>query len=136
MTMPSEIIQHLRELTQTSTRLARVCPDSATGIKAQQRIKIQEIRTALTRTGFSTLDEQTDVLGLPRSTAWSVLKPNHNSSGLSARTINRMLASLQLPAPVREKIFEYREKIAGRYGHSERRRREFAACLSTAQFNV
>jgi hypothetical protein len=106
------------------------------GMKAQQRIKIQEIRSALARTGFLTLDEQAKVLGLPRSTAWSVLKPNHKSSGLSAGTVNRMLMSAGLPTPVRQKIFEYaREKIDGHYGHSDRRRREFAACLSVAQFN-
>jgi predicted DNA-binding ribbon-helix-helix protein/predicted DNA-binding transcriptional regulator AlpA len=111
-------------------------PRNLTGMKAQQRNKIQEIRSALMRTGFLTLDQQAKVLGLSRSTAWSVLKPNHKSSGLSARTINRILASPRLPVPVRQKIFEYtREKIAGLYGHNERRRREFAACLSTVQFN-
>ena len=54
-------------------------PCNVAGMKAQQRIKIQEIRSALKRTGFLTLDEQAKVLGLPRSTAWSVLKPNHKS---------------------------------------------------------
>jgi hypothetical protein len=111
-------------------------PCNFAGMKAQQRIKIQEIRKALARMGFLTLDEQAKVLGLPRSTAWSVLKPNHKSSGLSAGTVNRMLMSPGLPSPVRQKIFEYaREKIDGLYGHSERRRREFAACLSAAQFS-
>jgi hypothetical protein len=105
-------------------------------MKARQRIKIEEIRTALMRAGVSTLDEQTKVLGLCRSTAWSILKPNHKSSGLSARTINRMLVSPRLPIPVRQKIFEYvRERIAGLYGHSDRRRREFAASLSTEHSN-
>jgi hypothetical protein len=105
-------------------------------MKARQRIKIEEIRAALLRAGVSTLDEQTKVLGLCRSTAWSILKPNHKSSGLSARTINRMLVSPRLPIPVRQKIFEYvRERIAGLYGHSDRRRREFAASLSIGQFN-
>jgi hypothetical protein len=105
-------------------------------MKARQRIKIEEIRSALMRAGVLTLDEQTKVLGLCRSTAWSILKPNHKSSGLSARTINRMLVSPRLPIPVRQKIFEYvRERIAGLYGHSDRRRREFAASLSIGQFN-
>ena len=110
-------------------------PCNIAGMKAQQRIKIQEIRIALMHTGLLTLDEQAKVLGLPRSTAWSVLKPNHKSSGLSAWTVDRMLMSPRLPTPVRQKIFEYvREKIDGLYGHSERRRREFTACLSAAQF--
>jgi len=111
-------------------------PCDLAGRKAQQRIKIQEIRAALIRSGFLTLDEQTRILGLPRSTAWSILRPNHKSSGLSAGTINRILVSPRLPTPVRQKIFEYvREKIAGLYGHSERRRREFAACLTVAQID-
>ena len=111
-------------------------PRDLAGMKARQRIKIEEIRSALMRAGVLTLDEQTKVLGLCRSTAWSILKPNHKSSGLSARTINRMLVSPRLPIPVRQKIFEYvRERIAGFYGHSDRRRREFAASLSIGQFN-
>ena len=111
-------------------------PRDLAGMKARQRIKIEEIRAALVRAGVSTLDEQTKVLGLCRSTAFSILRPNHKSSGLSARTINRMLVSPRLPIPVRQKIFEYvRERIAGLYGHSDRRRREFAASLSIGQFN-
>jgi predicted DNA-binding transcriptional regulator AlpA len=111
-------------------------PCDVAGMKAQQRIKIQEIKAALMRSGFLTLDEQTKVLGLSRSTAWSVLKPNHKSSGLSVGTVKRMLMSPRLPTPVRQKVFEYvREKIAGLYGHSERRRLEFASGLSDTQFS-
>ena len=111
-------------------------PCDIAGMKARQRIKIQEIRAALIHSGITTLDEQTKVLGLCRSTAWSILKPNHKSSGLSAQTINSMLKSPRLPIPVRQKIFEYvRERIAGTYGHSERRRGDFAANLSSELFN-
>jgi hypothetical protein len=111
-------------------------PRDVVGMKARQRIKIEEIRAALQHAGILTLDAQTKVLGLCRSTAWSILKPNHKSSGLSAGTINRMLVSPRLPIPVRQKIFEYvRERVAGLYGHSERRRREFAASLSIDQFS-
>lgn len=111
-------------------------PCDIAGMKARQRIKIQEIRAALIHAGVMTLDEQTQVLGLCRSTAWSILKPNHKSSGLSAGTINTMLKSQHLPTSVRQKIFEYvKEKIVGIYGHSERRRREFAGSLSFELFN-
>jgi len=105
-------------------------------LKAQQRSKISEIREALVEAGLVTFDEQVTTLGVSRSTAWSILKPNHKSSGLEARTISRILGSPRLPGRVRQRILEYmREKIEGHYGHTERRRREFAKCLSVALRN-
>jgi len=98
--------------------------------KARQRSKIAEIRATLTDAGFVVLDEQAATLGLSRSTAWSILNPNHKSSGLSARTISRILRSARLPSSVRQRMFEYiQEKIEGLYGHTDKRRREFAECL-------
>jgi hypothetical protein len=91
--------------------------------KAQQSLKIQEIGQALIAAGFATLDKQATALEVPRSTAWTILKARHKNYGLSAKLINRMLASQQLPPLVRSKIIEYREeKTAGLYGgtqHSE-----------------
>jgi hypothetical protein len=105
-------------------------------MKAQQRCKIEELRQALVQAGAMSLDQQAAVLGLSRSTTWSMLRAIHKNSGLSASIINRMLASPQLPASVRHRIFEYvQERMAGRYGHSERRRREFAASLAIAELN-
>ena len=99
----------------------------ASQLKMRQRIKIAEIRAALVDAGIVALDEQAATLGLCRSTAWSVLNPSHKSSGLSARTISRILGSPRLPRLVRQRLFEYvQAKIDGLYGHSERRRREFA----------
>ena len=99
----------------------------ASQLKMRQRIKIAEIRAALVDAGVVALDAQAATLGLSRSTAWSVLNPNHKSSGLSARTISRILGSPRLPRLVRQRLFEYvQAKIDGLYGHSERRRREFA----------
>ena len=64
--------------------------------------------------GFVMLDEQAFVLGLSRSTAWTVTRGMHKTSGLSAMTINRMLASHRLPPKVRAKLLEYiAEKLAG-----------------------
>jgi hypothetical protein len=104
--------------------------------KVRQRAKIGEIRAALVEAGFVALDEQAATLGLSRSTAWSILKPNHKSSGLSARTISRVLRSPRLPGPARQRVFEYiQEKIEGLYGHNDRRRREFAECLMAALRN-
>ena len=91
--------------------------------KAQQSLKIQEIGQALIAAGFDTLDKQGTALEVPRSTAWTILKARHKNYGLSAKLINRMLASQHLPPLVRSKIIEYREeKTAGLYGgtqHSE-----------------
>ena len=99
----------------------------ASQLKMRQRTKIAEIRAALVDAGVVALDEQAATLGLCRSTAWSVLNPSHKSSGLSARTISRILGSSGLPQLVRQRLFEYvQAKIDGLYGHSERRRREFA----------
>ena len=103
--------------------------------KTRQRSKIAEIRATLVDEGFVALDEQAATLGLSRSTAWSILNPNHKSSGLSARTISRILRSTRLPSSssVRQRMFEYiQEKIEGLYGHTDRRRREFSECLMAA----
>jgi hypothetical protein len=92
-------------------------------MKARQSAKIQELGQALIDAGLCTLDEQANALGLPRSTAWTILKARHKNYGLSVKLINRMLASQHLPPLVRSKIIEYREeKTAGLYGgpqHSE-----------------
>ena len=104
--------------------------------KVRQRSKIAEIQAALVQTGLVALDEQAATLGLSRSTAWTILNPNHKGSGLSARTISRILRSPRLPGRVRQRIFEYiQEKIEGLYGHTERRRCEFAECLMAALRN-
>ena len=104
--------------------------------KAQQRFKIAEIRVALVEVGLVALDKQAVTLGLSRSTAWTILNPSHKSSGLSARTISRILQSPRLPGCVRQRILEYvQEKIEGLYGHTERRRREFAKCLTAVLRN-
>jgi len=101
--------------------------------KARQRSKIAEIRATLINSGFVTLDEQAATLGLSRSTAWTILNPSHKRGGLTARTAGRILRSPQLPDRVRQRIFEYiQEKIEGLYGHTDRRRREFAECLMAA----
>jgi hypothetical protein len=74
------------------------------GMKARQAVKIREIKEALVASGILTLDEQTKALGLNRSTAWTVLKGDHKSSGLSATIINCILAATQSPPLVRANI--------------------------------
>ena len=104
-------------------------------MKLRQSTKIREIGEALAAVSILTLDAQAKALGLSRSTAWTVLKGNHKSSGLSARIINRILDAPQTPALVRVKVLEYaEEKTAGLYGHSVSARRKFAALLSAKLF--
>ena len=99
--------------------------------RRQQRLKIAEIGTTLAECGFVWLDEQADVLGLSRSTAWTIIRGMHKTSGLSATTINRMLATDHLPLRVRLKLLEYiAEKMSGAYGDRECRLKAFASRIS------
>jgi hypothetical protein len=100
-------------------------------MRERQSSKIREIRDAPLSGRFLTVDEQARLLGLSRSTTWTILKGTHKASGLSASIINRMLAAPQLPPLVRSKILEYvEEKAAGLYGGSSAQRHSFAARLS------
>jgi hypothetical protein len=104
-------------------------------MKARQSAKIRELAEAVRASGFGTLDEQAKVMGLARSTAWTIHQGNHKASGLSASIINRMWAAPQLPPLVRSKILEYvEEKAAGLYGGSKSQRRRFTARLSINGF--
>ena len=106
-------------------------------MKARQSSKIRELVEAVKSAEFLTLDEQAKALGLPRSTAWTIRKASHKASGLSASTINRMLAAPELPPLARTKILEYvEEKAAGLYGGSRSQRRKFAARLSIEKLPV
>jgi hypothetical protein len=107
-------------------------------MKERQSAKIREIKVALITAGVSTLDGQAKVLGLCRSTAWTILRGNHKASGLSATTVKRVLEAPRLPPFVRARIFEYvKEKAAGRYGHSKSQRHKFIArCLTIDSSNM
>jgi hypothetical protein len=101
---------------------------TVTQMRERQSAKIWELKVALMAAGVFSLDEQAEVLGLSRSTAWSVLNGHNKTGGLSALTINRILASSRLPALVRAKILEFvEEKAAGLYGHSKSIQRKFIA---------
>jgi hypothetical protein len=103
-------------------------------MKARQSAKIRELRQILLRNGYVTLDQQAGVLGLSRSSAWAVLNANHKCSGLSAKVLNRILASRHLPTPARTTLLEYiDEKITGLYGHRKERLRVFRMQTEAAQ---
>ena len=94
--------------------------------KLLQSAKLREIRAALEADGFIGLDAQATALGLSRSTAWTILSGSHKSSGLSATTLNRMLAAPLLGERARAKILKYiAEKQACHYGTSKLRLRQF-----------
>jgi hypothetical protein len=99
--------------------------------KDRQSEKIREIGAALASVGYLTLSDQAQALGVCRSTTWTLVKSTHKASGLSAHLINQMLASPQLPQPVREKISEYvNERLEGKFGHSRVQLRKFACRLA------
>ena len=103
--------------------------------KARQSSKIRCLSEALITAGFLTIDAQANVLGLPRSTAWTIFRSTHKGSGLSAATINRMLRSPRLPLKVRAKLIEYvEEKASGAYGHSKTQLRKFCAQIAKHTF--
>ena len=98
--------------------------------KARQSAKIRQIGEALIADGYRGLDEKAKVLGLSRSTTWTILKVAHKTSGLSVAIINRMLTCPRLPPRVRLILFEYiEEKRAGLYGDPKQVVRRYAAHL-------
>jgi hypothetical protein len=91
-----------------------------------QAAKIRELREALIHAGFVALDEQAIALGISRSTAWTILRSTHKTSGLTAATIKRILRSPQLPPRARRVIHEYiKQKCAGEFGHNHSTMRLF-----------
>src|SRR3954447_15682274 len=100
-------------------------------MKELQSAKIREIGDALRAAGYLALDEQARALGLPRSTAWTLLRATHKGSGLTTSVISRMLLAQPLPPTVREKLVEYlSEKAGGLYGHCCAGRRKSLVALT------
>lgn len=106
---------------------------SLASMRNLQAHKIRELAGTLVAAGYVCLDAQARVLGLSRSTTWTILQAKYKNSGLSASVINRMLGQPQLPDLVRIKLLEYVEaKAAGLYGHNRLQLRRFTARLSLA----
>jgi hypothetical protein len=90
------------------------------GAKLRQSAKLREIAAALEADGFIGLDAQATALGLSRSTAWTILNGSHKSSGLSAKTLNRMLAAPLLGERARTKNPRiHRGKASGPLWHQQ-----------------
>jgi hypothetical protein len=58
-------------------------------MKARQSLKIRELGQGLITAGLLTLDGQAKAPGVPRSTAWTILKARYKNYGLSAKLINQ-----------------------------------------------
>jgi hypothetical protein len=110
---------------------SRRLPQEALSMKLRQSNKIRELGEALVKAKVVTLNDQAKIVGLSRSTTWTLLKGKHKASGLSAGIINRILASKYLPSDARAKALEYvYEKASGYYGHGKPARRRFVNQLS------
>ena len=98
---------------------------------AIQARKIEDLRKAVCAGGPVSLSEHAELLGLGRSTAWTLLKRPYKNSGLTAGVIKRMLASPKLSQGAHAILIEYiEEKANGLYGHSRPQRRRFVGALS------
>ena len=86
----------------------RVPPDRLAGNGRQSSaVSFQHIGETLVACGYTSLDEQAKVLGLHRSTTWTIVKAKHKLGRLSAKTSRRILANPALPAPVRNVVQQY-----------------------------
>jgi hypothetical protein len=70
-------------------------------------IRLQDISEALTKSGYTKLDQQAKALGLCRSTAWTIMKTKHKLGRLSFKTTNSMLANPETPPAVRTLVEKY-----------------------------
>jgi hypothetical protein len=68
---------------------------------------VKAITDALKASGFTSLDRQARALGLPRSTAWTIVKNKHKVGRLSKKTTSRILANPETPPTVRSVVQRY-----------------------------
>ena len=122
--------------TYLSSNLPRVvwmCHDFDFSPEGGRTAKMREIVEALVAAGYDSLDSHAAALGLSRSTMWTIIKAAHKSSGLSGKTLKRMLSAPGLHPLVRRKILEYiEEKNDGRYGSTGNCLRRFNQRLGAA----
>jgi hypothetical protein len=92
----------------------------------EQQSRILEISEVLSRHGHCTVDQQARILNVPRSTAWTILRPTHKYSGLTIRVLLKMLNAPELPPEARQKVLDYlNEKAEGRFGSNRNCQRRF-----------
>jgi hypothetical protein len=69
--------------------------------------KIQDVTEALISSGYDALDQQAKALGLPRATAWTIIKNKHKLGRLSEKTTKRILNNPDTPLAVRAIVQRY-----------------------------
>jgi hypothetical protein len=91
---------------------------TARGIKqCNYTVGLKNIADALISSGYTSLDQQAKALGLPRSTAWTIVHAKHKVDRLSAKVSARMLENPRLPPLVRATLQQYlaeRSAVAAR----------------------
>jgi hypothetical protein len=73
----------------------------------QRRQALGRIADALREAGYTSLDAQAKALGLPRSTAYTIIKCQHKMGRLSKSVLAKMLSHSDLPKRVRAVLQEY-----------------------------
>ena len=96
-----EAMQQIRELI--------VIPGCSlnTGVTSMRTDHLRSISEALIASGYTSLDEQAEALGLHRSTAWTIINRKHKLGRLCTKTIGRILTNPQTPAAVRAVVQQY-----------------------------
>jgi hypothetical protein len=74
---------------------------------SKRRQALGRIAEVLREAGYASLDAQAKALGLPRSTAYTIMKCQHKQGRLSKRVLAKMLSHPQLPQRVRAVVQEY-----------------------------
>ena len=70
-------------------------------------IELGRIGETLVSSGYTSLDEQAQALGIHRSTAWTIVKNKHKLGRLSAKTVDRILNNPETPPSVRAIVQRY-----------------------------
>jgi hypothetical protein len=92
------------------------------GAAARQANRLQQLATAINATGDS-LAARAAAVGLGRSTVWTLLNPQHEGYGPSARLVRIILRKRDLDPRVRAALIDYaRDAAEGAFfGYSRRR---------------
>jgi hypothetical protein len=97
----SNVITHTSEIPNGRTDVARQL-----GLHRRKNA-IEAIAEALKSSGYRSLDQQANALGLHRSTAWTIIRNKHKIGRLSKKTTNRILTNPETPRAVRVVIQRY-----------------------------
>jgi hypothetical protein len=87
--------------------------------RRNHRVDIEDIANALVTSGYNSLDDQAQALGLHRSTAWTIIKAKHKLGRLSTKTTERILANQLTPPSVRALVQQYLLERSDRFEQDE-----------------